>query len=268
MSARASIRLPVLALVIPLLWAVSAASQDVPTPPCAGKTVKYAQVGEPPHVKIWTGNAELKDWAPAECTDWTPLRLLVSIETAGRFYHEGDARDILRRFGAISRFREILYWSHTRGVWRPLIPEASALVGFSADVRRGDFDVSELANGAEAYYWQHENTPVGKVVYGMRVLELSSDRMVLALENVHPVHQQRIKLFDPGGYQFLYFIEQEANNTWRYYALMRSAAPSNPLIALIWPLLGDGTPSYINRAVAQFRYIAGIRTDTEPPAAP
>ena len=268
MSARASIRLLALTLVTPLLWAVNAASQDVPTPPCAGKTVKYAQVGEPPHVKIWTGNAELADWAPADCTGWAPLRLLVSVETAGRFRHEGAARDILGRFAAISQFKEIFYWSHTRGVWRPLIPEASALAGFNADVRRKDFDVSELAGGEEAYYWQRENTPVGEVVYGMRVLQLSPDRMVLALENAHTVRQQRIKLFDPGGYQFLYFIEREANDVWRYYALMRSAAPSNPLIALIWPLLGDGTPSYINRTVAQFRYIAGIRTDTEPPAAP
>lgn len=253
--------------MLPALWAAGAAAEGVPAPPCAGESLEYAPVGESPIVRIWTGNAELADWAPPACIGWSPVRLLVAVETAGRFRHEGDTAGILARFGAISRLTEILYWSHTRGEWRPLVPEASALSSNDAGDRRGDFEVRELAAGTDAFFWQHENTPAGDVVYRMRVLELAPDRLMLALENANTV-RQRVKLFDPGEYQFLYAVEREAGDVWRYYALMRSAAPSNPLIALVWAVLDDGGPSYINRTVAQFRHIAGIPTDTEPPAAP
>lgn len=256
------------ALTLAATAAAPAYAQDVPTPPCGDAPVSYAAVGEQPRVRIWTGAADMDDWAPPACTGWSAQRLLVAVETAGRFEHDGDADDLLARFAAISRYPEILYWSHTRDTWRQLIPEAQALASTDPESRRDDFTPADLVAGAEVFYRQRENTPAGDVVYRLRVRERTPDRLVIDLANANTVRQRGFKLFDPGAYQFLYVVEREQRDTWTYYGLMRSAVPSNPLIGLVWAILDDGGPSYINRTVAQFRFVAGIATDTEPPAAP
>ncbi|MDA0654691.1 MAG: hypothetical protein O3C09_04770, partial [Proteobacteria bacterium] len=136
------------------------------------------------------------------------------------------------------------------------------------EARRDDFALAELGAGADVFYRQRENTPAGDVVYRLRVRERTPDRLVINLANANTVRQRGFKLFDPGEYQFMYVVARERDSTWTYYGLMRSAVPSNPLIGLVWAILDDGGPSYINRTVAQFRFVAGIATDTEPPAAP
>ena len=256
------------ALLAALLTGLSpTVAQETPSPPCAESHLEYPKVGELPKVRIWTGAEDLGDWAPPTCTGWSPVRLLVAVETAGRFQHVGTAEDLLARFGAMSRFPSILYWSHTRGAWRELIPNAAALASTDSTDRRDDFTAEELTTGTEAHFWQVENTPASEVVYRMRVLERSPDGFSVSMQNVNTLRQRMVKLLDPGGYQFLYVLTRESGEIWRYYSLMRASAPTNSLVSLIWPLLVEGGPSYINRTVAQFRYFSGIVTDQDPPAA-
>ena len=78
------------------------------------------------------------------------------------------------------------------------------------------------------------------------------------MENALPISSLLLPLFDRGEYQFLYFFERESAGVWRYYSLMRTAGPSNLLVRSF-------KSSFVNRAVAIYRHIAGIPTDQEPP---
>ena len=80
-------------------------------------------------------------------------------------------------------------------------------------------------------------------------------------ENVSAVRYLLLPLASPGDLQALYFLERQTSNEWGYYSLARTSASTSLLI-------GGHEASDINRAVALFRYIAGIPTDLEPPAVP
>jgi hypothetical protein len=60
--------------------------------------------------------------------------------------------------------------------------------------------------------------------------------------------------------QSVYFMERESPGVWRYYSIVRTGKNANSLT------IGHEASS-INRAVAFYRYLAGIATDKEPPAA-
>ncbi len=251
-----------------MLVSSSVESQDMPIPPCSGQLINYGNIGSPPKVSVWTGSKDLRKWAPNDCIGWDSNNLLVAIETTGKFFHEESIDDIIIKFGRISEFKEILYWSHTRNTWRELIPDAFAINDISLNEKRIDFSLEELRSNSKLYYWQRENTPVGEVIYEMTIAIHSKNKIEVRIQNATTIKRRRIKLLNPGEYQFLYIIERDVENLWNYYSLMRSAAPSNPLINLVWPLLTDGNNSYINRTVSQFRFLSGLPTDKEPPAAP
>jgi hypothetical protein len=60
--------------------------------------------------------------------------------------------------------------------------------------------------------------------------------------------------------QTAYFLERREPGVWNFYSLTRTRMASS--------LLPTGSEaSYINRAVAFFRHVAGIPTDQEPPGA-
>jgi hypothetical protein len=59
--------------------------------------------------------------------------------------------------------------------------------------------------------------------------------------------------------QSIYFLDRESDDVWRYYSIVRTGKNANGLIA-------GNEASSVNRAVAFYRYLAGIPTDQEPPA--
>jgi hypothetical protein len=69
-----------------------------------------------------------------------------------------------------------------------------------------------------------------------------------------------VPVFHPGEMQSIYFLDRESANTWRYYSIVRTGKNANSLIPA-------NEASSINRAVAFFRWLAGIPGDQEPPAA-
>ena len=69
-----------------------------------------------------------------------------------------------------------------------------------------------------------------------------------------------IPILHPGEVQSMYFLDRESDNAWRYYSIVRTGKNANGLIA-------GNEPSAVNRAVAFYRYIVGIPTGQEPPAA-
>ncbi len=210
---------------------------------------------------VWAGTDLGPDWVPAACTGWRPLAFRTLVAAAGRFRFNGLAEDLLARFAAVTALTTIRYWSLSDQRWENLITSASALNGPGASMHRSDFRIDEMTAGADLYIVQNDNRSTSEVIYRLRVQAFDSDRLVVETENVSAVRYLLLPLASPGDLQALYFLERLTSNEWGYYSLARTSANTSSLI-------GGHEASYINRAVALFRYIAGMPTDLEPPAVP
>ena len=225
-------------------------------PPCGTAAVPhYEKPGAPPAIAVMD-RGQLKTWRTAGCTGWpAAFRPKLVIALAGSFRSDGSLPDILARIGSVSAMRNVQYWSRTERTWRPLILDASALSGADPKARRADFRESELTPGAEHRYWVRDSR-FGPVTYARQVLVRSQQRVVIATWNETPIAFLMLTLFKPQGLRSVEVIEKLSPGVWGVYILLGADGG-----------LGGGEASYINRVVAVFRYIAGIRTDLEPPAA-
>lgn len=232
-----------------------------PMPPCDGSPhPAYAALDAPLNVAVWTTSELPVTWTPPSCTGWSSKKVAVLVAAAGRFQHKGDTTFLLQRLTAVSDLTTIRYWSASRGGWHDLIDHAFALKTEDQQSRRTNFSLSELQPGNALYFWQ-EGSSMETGVRRMQILDRQAGRLVFDVENISPVRLFFVTLFKPGDLQVRYVITRESANTWRYYSLFRASGSDNPLVA-------HYKRSYINRTVAMFRYLAGIPTDREPPAAP
>jgi len=236
------------------------AADDGPRLPCGMAPVPaYAEPGAPPNVRAWTGKAA-SGWQPPACSGWTAGDADMLVALAGSFRYDGEIDGLLARIGAISAKKGVRYWSTTEKSWQALVTDAFALSGQDAALRRGDFKPAELTRGQVFHYAQSDNRSAGKTVYRERVLAADSEQLQVNSENLTPVKKMMVTLFDAGGLQTFYVIERRGPGVWNFYSLTRTRMASSLL-----PTGGEG--SYINRSAAFFRYVAGIPTDQEPPAA-
>lgn len=255
-------------VAVRLLFAVFAVAMPLPAgasgpqPPCSLTAVPaFPPAGSPPRIATWN-ESELKQgqWQPAACTGWPAMsssRLVVAVVGSVRL--DGSIDRLLARIAAISKLRDIQYWSTTDKSWRPLAYDASALTGPDAKDRRADFSVAELNKGAQLYYWENDSRS-GEIVYRLQVRERTTERAVIASENATAVRRFLMTLFPPGTLQSVVFVQRLSVHNWGIYILSRIGNEAS--------LLAEGhEASYINRAVALYRQIAGIRTNAEPPAA-
>jgi hypothetical protein len=231
-----------------------------PRLPCGSPPLPaYGEPGQPPAVQAWRGRIA-RDWLPPACTGWSGAGFDILVSVAGSFRHEGEIDALLLRIGAISAKSQVRYWSTTEKAWKPLVTEAFALSGPDPSRRRADFDAAQFVKDQTLHYAQSDNRSSGKTVYRERVLWADRERLGMASENITPVKMAVITLFDAGGMQQAYFLERRAPGLWNFYSLTRTRMASS-----FMPTGGDA--SYINRAVAFYRLVAGIPTDQEPPAA-
>lgn len=233
-----------------------------PHAPCDGAArPAFPKVDSAPQVRVWFGGDIEGGWTPAACTGWDKQDFTILVAVAGRFHDEAGIDGFLARAAAISSLSSMKYWSTTRKRWRDLVPEAYALEGPKKGLRRSDFSVEELKSGQNLYYWQRERSPANDVIYGLRLRESGPERIILAMENALPIKRYLVTLFKPGQHQLLHILEDDGDGDWNYYSLMRSRAEISALVR-------GHEASFINRAVAIYRYLAGIPTDLAPPAAP
>ena len=222
----------------------------------------YPPPGESPIVKVWhEKDLKRSDWEPPHCAGWAPLshsKLVLAM--AGSFRFNGTVDELVARIGAISTLRGVRFWSVTEKTWRPFVVDASALSGFDPRNRRPDFLVTEMTAGSELYYWEKQARS-GSIVYRMTVLERSPARTVVATENLSPVRFLFLTLFAPGAIQSVTCVELISPGVWGAYILVRTGAGASALAS-------GHDASYVNRAIAIYRHLAGIPTDEEPPAAP
>jgi hypothetical protein len=180
------------------------------------------------------------------------------VVAAACFHYAGGVEGLLRHIGAISELTGMRYWSTTRKRWQTLIVDAYALSAETGNRRRKDFSMDEMAEGRSLYFQQADNVS-GRAVYRMRVLTASPDRLVVETENVTTMKYLLLPVFPPREMQSIYFLEREPDDVWRYYSISRTGRNAS------WLTAGHQASS-INRAVAFYRYLAGIPTDQEPPA--
>jgi hypothetical protein len=232
-----------------------------PVPPCGSATVPpFPDVDKSPIVKAWGRSGLGDDWTPPACIGWTTSGFTTLVVTVALFRHSYGVEGLLRRIGAISELAGMRYWSTTHKRWQKLIAGAYALTGPAGSRRRNDFPPDEIATGKYLYFQQEDNLS-GKAIYRMRIQRASSDRLVFDTENISAMRYLMWPLFRPGELQSIYFLERESVDVWRYYSISRTGRNASGLT-------GGHDASSINRAVAFYRYLAGIPTDQEPPASP
>ncbi|MFZ2224734.1 MAG: DUF6675 family protein [Candidatus Deferrimicrobium sp.] len=232
-----------------------------PQPPCKSATFPpYPDLENSPAVRAWDPAGSGRDWTPPACTGWTESGFTTLVAVAARFRHASGIEGLLRRIGAISGHTGIRYWSTTRKRWQILIINSHALSDANGERRRDDFSPGEMTEGKNLYFQQEDNL-VGKAIYRMRILIASPDRLVFDTENTGAMRYLLLPMFPPGGMQSITFLDRESQDVWRYYSITRTSRNASLLIA-------GNEASSINRAVAFYRYLAGIPTDKEPPAAP
>jgi hypothetical protein len=181
------------------------------------------------------------------------------VTTAARFDNSGGTDGLLRHIGAISQFKGIRYWSTTHKRWQTLIVDAYALSGPQTNQRRADFTFDEMKKGDVLYFEQTDNLS-GSAIYQMRIAEVSDDRLVIEIENVTALRYHIMTVVDRGEMQSIYFLDRDPGGVWRYYSILRIGKHASSLVA-------GNESSSINRAVAFYRYMVGIPTDQDPPAA-
>ncbi len=246
-----------LVFVAPLAWAGAG-----PHAPCGGEAYpEFPKVDSAPQVRVWFGGDIEGGWTPAACIGWSEQDFTVLVALAGRFHDESGIDGFLERLAAVSGLTSMKYWSATRKRWRELVPDAFALEGPDKALRRADFSLGELKSGKDLFYWQRERSPADNIIYGLRLRETGPKRIIVEMENALPVKRLLVTLFKPGQHQLIHILEDYGDGDWNYYSLMRSRAE-------IGALVRGREASFINRAVAIYRYLAGIPTDQEPPAAP
>ena len=247
--------------VVSLCFLQGAAAAQGPSPPCDGPPQpSYAAPGEPEHSGIWTRSDLGDSWAPPSCTGWSQVDFRIIVALAARFRDPVGADQLLARFGAISSEVGLRYWSATEGQWRDLITSATAVDGPAGKQPRADFSAAELRSGRDLYYSQSDNRSAVPVVYRMRAIEVRPERIVIAVENVSSIRLLLFTLFPPGSIQSVHFLERQPDGGWAYYSLMRTRANSSFLT-------GGFASSYVNRAAAFYRHIAGLPAEDVPAAA-
>jgi hypothetical protein len=244
------------ALVL-LICPAGLAAEDAPRPPC-GTTPNppYAEVGAQPNVKAWNGSKQ-GIRIVSSCPGIPDGEFKMVVAVSGTFRFDGDADKLLERIGAASAMQGIRYWSVTDKKWRELITQSAAVDSPSSVQRRADFSAAELKQGQDLFFVQRDSRSTREVVYRMRVLEATKDRLVVETENVSPVRGYIFTVFKPGELRTIHFLTWRSAGVWNYYALTLIGASQSE----------SHTPSLINRAVALYRYVAGHQTDQEPPLA-
>ena len=115
----------------------------------------------------------------------------------------------------------------------------------------------ELMAGSSFTYFEVSH---GRTVYRMTVLERTAERLVVSTENLTPIRIGILTAFDPGAMQSVIFLDRRGAGVWGYYQTIRATEGASAIA------MGSNA-SYVNRLAALYRYMAGIPTDQEPPAA-
>ena len=100
----------------------------------------------------------------------------------------------------------------------------------------------------------------GGVVIAIEIREAGPDGFLTVARNVTDLRLMGMSIAAPGDLAAMTWVRRVGPDSFEYYAL--NAMALNRLAAALTP---DSV--HVNRAVASYRYLAGIPTDRDPPAA-
>jgi urease beta subunit len=229
-------------------------------PPCGVlPEPAYGVPGVPPAFSIWN-EARLRQigWRAPDCLKWGAGRTRLAVALAGEFPFSGSLDQLLEHAGKISAHKSIRYWSTTDKAWRNLVSDAGIVDGPESRTIRPDLTAADLKVGSSFHYFEVGRS--GRAIHRLTVLERTADRFVLASENVTPIRGILTTAFEPGALQSVTFVDRRGPAIWGYYQVIRATDGASSMA------LGAES-SYVNRLAALFRDMAGIATDSEPPAA-
>lgn len=249
-----------LGLVLPF----GAASTAGPQPPCEGAIAALSPAYGPldglPASGAWRGSDLRREgWQPPACLGWHgDSRLIAALAT--RFHSPLSLEAMAERLTAVSGHPSIRFWATGLQEWLPLVVDAWFVDGPDGKVRLADPPRQALMPGRDFYYVEVMEV-IGRVVFRVRVVERTRDRLVMVTENVTPISAAVVTLFEPGALQIGSFLVRDEPDGWKLYEITRASAAANFLVT--------GYPSsYLNRLDAMRRYIVGLPTDRDPPIAP
>ena len=251
-------------LVVPVPASLGAvADAALPRLPCGVASYPaLPALDAPPNAGLWTGAALGGEWVPPACTGWQAGPTTFVVALAGHFTNAHDVGAMLAHIGMISALPEVRYWSVTDKKWDSLFTKATSLRGPDANTPRGDFSAAEFHSGSELYFLSADNRMQKDSVTRLRAKDVETQHAVLEMTNVAPLRWLAFTVVPAGDMQTLYFLDRQPDGSWQFYSVTRILNASFLLSRLVTG------PSYVNRAVAMYRYIAGIPTDRDPPAAP
>lgn len=254
MSIRGLLRTHIVVLLSVLIVRTANAA-DWPRPPCGGSPVPaYPGAIGAPQLQSQT----VTGWIPPICLGWDGPAPTLLVAIAGRLHEPRGADAVLARFGAVSRIKGVRYWSVTDQAWQILIHDAFAVTDAAGTIRRGDFRPEELRPGVAVYLAERDGRSSGTVIYRMRVIERTPDRIVVNVVNASPVRVFLATLFAPGELQTTYFLDRLGPDDWGYFGLWGVTTGL---------LTGGHAASSINRAMALYRHFGGMPDEQKPPAA-
>ncbi len=249
--------MPILLLLLLLMPAWARA--DGPVPPCEEAVLPSpGPAGAPPVVRVWQQGELPAGWVPPACSGWTSRGFRLMAAISGRL-GPAAAAALPARLEAISRLAGIRFWAVSAQQWQVLIREAHALTDTRPRQKRADFSDGELTPGRLLRYSESDNGS-GEDRYRMQVLVRTPDRLEVETENAGTIRFLFLPLFHPGDVQALYVLDRQADGSALFYSLTRIGMGASSLAA-------GHAASLVNRAMAMYRYLAGIPTDQEPPAA-
>jgi hypothetical protein len=232
---------------------------EKPRAPCGVEPYpNYPALDAPPVIVLWT-QAELASWTPPACAVWASGSATLVVGLAGRFRNLSDADAMLARIGAVSSLRDVRYWSITDKQWNAMFVRATALDGPDSKKSRGDFPASEMRAGQDVYFLAADNRSRDDAVSRLHVREADNGHIIIETTNVTPLRWMFLSFAAPGNIQTWYFLDREASGSWRFYSLTRVLYAA-PFFARF-----VSSESYVNRALAMYRHLAGIPTDRDPP---
>jgi hypothetical protein len=234
-----------------------------PTLPCSGEaSPRYPDVGDTPAVKVWRDDG-LKGWKTPECMGFPRMEPNSLMVTTGRFRADGGMAEIAGRLAQVSKLKTVRYYAGSDESWKNLYTEAYALAdgapGGGANGRRPDYTQDDVQNGRTLRYWQEENSMLSGIVYRIKIVERTDDRLVYTIVNESAAKAMLMTVTEPGEFRQHYVVERDSGTIWRYYSLVeaRIGGPITP-----------SARSFQSRAIAYYRHLAGYPTEVAFKTAP
>ncbi len=243
---------------VALVLGLSSLAMSQQTPSCPEDfevaNPPFADVGEPPNVSTWKKLSQL----PTSCQIDIQYPAKLTVALSSLFEHEGTIEDLAQRLGAISKTKNLRYWSVSNEKWRRLISNAYALESANTKSARTDFTAQELLGGNTWFFAQNDTSTWGLNRFSLKIVDSSPDHLILESSNTSRLRLGPVTLFNPGDAQTVLFLQRFEGTVWQYFSLSVIKKSGLPLT----------TKSVINRQAAFYRLLIGQAPNAGPPLAP